>query len=94
MKEHKKKLKTERVNGEIMNEYLSDKTIGYPVDVVESGDKTVQYVEPVRERSTLANLHRLKAKKRAIQTLRKKQSKLETEIVKTVPAQKNQKWLG
>ena len=53
-----------------MNEYLSDETIGVPVDVVESDNETVQYVEPLREGSKLANLHRLKAKKRAIQTLR------------------------
>ena len=49
-----------------MNKYLSEKTISYPVDVVKSDDETVQYVGPIRERSKLANLHRLKAKKRAI----------------------------
>ena len=66
LKEHKKELKAGRVNDEIMNQYLSDETISYPVDVVKSDDETVQYVEPIRERSKLANLHRLKTKKRAI----------------------------
>ena len=49
LKEHKKELKAGRVNDEITNQYLSDETINYPVDVVESDDETVQYVEPVRE---------------------------------------------
>ena len=49
LKEHKKELKAGRVHDEITNQYLSDETINYPVDVVESDDETVQYVEPVRE---------------------------------------------
>ena len=69
-----------------MKKYLSDEMISYPVDAVESVDEMVQYVKPVRERSKLANLHRLK--KGTFQTWRKKQSKPEIEIVKAVPAQK------
>ena len=72
-----------------MNEYLSDETISDPTEVVESDNETVQYAEPVRERSKLANLHRLKAKKRAIQTLRKNQSKPEIEIVNSSCMAKN-----
>ena len=49
LKEHKKKSKAEWVNDEIMNEYLSDETIGFPVGVVKSDNETVQYAEPVRE---------------------------------------------
>ena len=53
LKEHKKKLKAERVNDEIMNEYLSDETIGFPVGVVKSDNETVQYAESVREDQNL-----------------------------------------
>ena len=64
-----------------MNEYISDETVNHGSDF-----DTIPYVEPVRERSKLATLHRLEAKKKGIQTLRRKQSKPEIEIVRTVLA--------
>ena len=53
----------ERINDEKMNEYISDETVNYGSYV-----DTIPYVESVRERSKLANLHRLKQRKKLFKT--------------------------
>ena len=76
LKEHKKQQNNEQINNEIIN--ISDaETLGYASDISDA--ETIQYAK-----SRLNNQYRLKAKKKAIKTLRKKRTEPDLKITKVV----------
>ena len=57
-------------------------TIGYASDI--SDTETIQYAKQYRDRPSLNNQYRLKAKMKAIKTLRKKRTEPDLKITKVV----------
>ena len=76
LKEHKKQQNNEQINNEIIN--ISDaETLGYASDISDA--ETIEYAK-----SRLNNQYRLKTKKKAIKTLRKKRTEPDLKITKVV----------